>query len=136
MVLSAYKDLFRIRNDIRELEVMLVPIRRRVYRFQLEEDEATKTWGITAHGPPRRTKDPRDYGDMLEDGNISMSTDRVPKRERKLKDLLRRGKSFEGFCNDWFTWLVQQQDEESKMNKQTNSSAQTDATSTPPNESS
>ena len=65
-----------------------------------------------------------------------MSTDRVLKRERKLKDLLRSGKSFAGFCSDWFTWLVQQQDEESKLDMQTNSSVQTENTSTPPNESS
>ena len=65
-----------------------------------------------------------------------MSTDRVLKRERKLKDLLRSGKSFEVFCSDWFTWLVQQQDEESKLDMQTNSSVHTEATSTPPNESS
>ena len=43
VVLSAYKDLLRMRYDIRELEVMLAPIRKRVYRFQLEEDEAAKT---------------------------------------------------------------------------------------------
>jgi hypothetical protein len=30
-----------------------------------------------------------------------MSTDRVLKRERNIKELLRRGKSFEVFCNDW-----------------------------------
>ena len=65
-----------------------------------------------------------------------MSTDRVLKRERKLKDLLRSGKSFEVFCSDWFTWLVQQQDEESKLDMQTNSSVHTEAKSTPPNESS
>ena len=65
-----------------------------------------------------------------------MSTDRVLKRERKLKDLLRSGKLFEVFCSDWFTWLVQQQDEESKLDMQTNSSVQTETTSTPPNESS
>ena len=70
MVLSAYKDLLSMCYDIRELEVMLVPITRRVYRFQLEEDEAAQTWGSTAHGPPRRSEDPRDYGDMLEDGYI------------------------------------------------------------------
>ena len=65
-----------------------------------------------------------------------MSTDRVLKRERKLKDLLRRGKSFEVFCNNWLKWLVQQEDEESKFDMQTNSSVQTEATSTPLNESS
>ena len=65
-----------------------------------------------------------------------MSTDRVLKRERKLRGLLRRGKTFEVFCNNWFTWLVQQQDEESKLDMQTNSSVQSEATSTPPNESS
>ena len=43
VVLSAYKDLLSMRYDIRELEVMLVPIRRRVYRFQLEKDEEAKT---------------------------------------------------------------------------------------------
>jgi hypothetical protein len=208
VVLSAYKDLLRMRYDIRELEVMLVPIRKRVYRFQLEEDEAAKIWGSTAHGPPRRPEDPRDYGEMLEDGYLTipgsshnwrlymfhlvegttttpgtkapgsretttsdlssiesinyelyramperraeieaivlqqffdaegMSTDRVLKRERKLKDLLRSGKSFEVLCSDWFTWLVQQQDEESKLDMQTNSSVHTETTSTPPNESS
>jgi hypothetical protein len=197
-----------MRYDIRELEVMLVPIRKRVYRFQLEEDEATKTWSCTAHGPPRRPEAPRDYGDMLKNGYITipgsnhdwrlymfhlvegstttpgtkapgsrdtttsdlssiesinyelyrdmpelrakieaivlqqffdaegMSTDRVLKRERKLKELLRRGKMFEVFCNDWLTWLVQQEDEESKCDMQTNSSHQSEATSTPPNESS
>ena len=65
-----------------------------------------------------------------------MSTDRVLKRERKLKELLRRGKMFEVFCNDWLTWLVQQEDEESKCDMQTNSSHQSEATSTLPNESS
>ena len=54
-----------------------------------------------------------------------MSTDRVLKRERNLKELLRRGKSFEVFCNNWLTWLVQQEDKESKFDMQTNSSAQT-----------
>ena len=65
-----------------------------------------------------------------------MSTDRVLKRERKLKELLRRGKMFEVFCNDWLTWLVQQEDEESKCDMQPNSSHQSEATSAPPNESS
>jgi hypothetical protein len=65
-----------------------------------------------------------------------MSTDRLLKRERKLKELLRRGKSSEAFCKDWLMWLVQQEDEESKCDMQTNSSHQTEATSTPPNESS
>jgi hypothetical protein len=207
MVLSAYKDLLRMHYDIRELEVMLVPIRKRVYRFQLKEDEAAKTWGSTAHRPPRRSEPSRDYGDMLKDNIIipcsshncrlymfhmvegstitpgtkapgsrntttsdlssiqsinyelyramperraeietialqqffdaeGMSTDRVLKRERKLKELLRRGKSFEVFCNDWLMWLVQQEDEENKRDMQTNPSLQTEATSTPPNESS
>jgi hypothetical protein len=72
VVLSAYKDLLRMRYDIRELEVMLVPIRRRVFRFQLEKDEAAKTCGSTEHGPPGRPDDPRDYDDMLEDGYIIM----------------------------------------------------------------
>ena len=65
-----------------------------------------------------------------------MSTDRVLKRERKLKELLRRGITFEVFCNDWLTWLVQQEDEESKCDMQTNSSHQSEDTSTPTNESS
>jgi len=208
VLLSAYKDLLCMRYDIRELEVMLVPIRKRVYRFQLEEDEAAKTWSSTAHGPPRRPEAPRDYGDMLKNGYITipgsnhdwrlymfhlvegstttpgtkapgsrdtttsdlssiesinyelyrampehraeiekivlqqffdaegMSTDRVLKRERKLKELLRRGMMFECFCNYWLTWLVQQEDEERKYDLQTNSSHQTEDTSTPPNENS
>ena len=61
-----------MRYDIRELEVMLVPIRKRVYRFQLEEDEAAKTWSSTAHGPPRCSDAPWDYGDMLENGYITI----------------------------------------------------------------
>ena len=65
-----------------------------------------------------------------------MSSDRVLKRERKLKELLRRGMMFECFCNYWLTWLVQQEDEERKYDLQTNSSRQTEDTSTPPNESS
>jgi hypothetical protein len=70
VILSAYKDFLCMRYDIQELEVMLVPIRRQVYSFQLEEDEAAKTWGSTAHGPPRHPEAPRDYGVMLDDGYI------------------------------------------------------------------
>ena len=43
---------------------------------------------------------------------------------------------FKVFCNDWLTWLVQQEDEESNCDMQTNSSHQSEDTSTPPNESS
>ena len=65
---SALKDVHDQLQEIAPTEQSLIPIRRRLYRFQLHEDRAAKQFGWFSYGSPRGSYSSRNYDIYIHQG--------------------------------------------------------------------